>query len=298
MTLEDLKEHSTTPVTPISINYGGEKGVTLHETPPNGQGLTALIGKVSSLLLYSSSQAHPARLHTSTRYYRSDSRTRQSRSRKSRTQFRSMAAHPHLCDPTRLRRYSRLRRRSRTRSSPRRRIAFQSEFIVFSYLSPLRQGLVSSSSRLYCIIIMVDSLTLRHFRRSTFESEPNSSTPLNRVPSSIRAHLSPLPTPSCSQLPINMATPAPTSNRITPVSELSLFPKVADSRFKTEDATLHSKKVTRTALPRGSVLTIRLFLGLLLEVTRKAAICSWVSLFLLISEPPTHSLTLWFLISD
>ncbi|GAA5824946.1 hypothetical protein JCM3770_006715 [Rhodotorula araucariae] len=43
MTLEDLKNHTTTPVTPISINYGGENGVTLHETPPNGQGLTALI---------------------------------------------------------------------------------------------------------------------------------------------------------------------------------------------------------------------------------------------------------------
>ncbi|ORY83489.1 lincomycin-condensing protein lmbA [Leucosporidium creatinivorum] len=43
MTLEDLKNHTTTPVTPISINYGGEDGVTLHETPPNGQGLTALI---------------------------------------------------------------------------------------------------------------------------------------------------------------------------------------------------------------------------------------------------------------
>lgn len=44
MTLEDLKEHTTTTVEPISINYGGENGVTLHETPPNGQGLTALIG--------------------------------------------------------------------------------------------------------------------------------------------------------------------------------------------------------------------------------------------------------------
>lgn len=43
MTLDDLKSHTTTPVTPISLNYGGEKGVTLHETPPNGQGLTALI---------------------------------------------------------------------------------------------------------------------------------------------------------------------------------------------------------------------------------------------------------------
>jgi len=43
MTLEDLKNHTTTPVTPISINYGGENGVRLWETPPNGQGLTALI---------------------------------------------------------------------------------------------------------------------------------------------------------------------------------------------------------------------------------------------------------------
>ena len=43
MTLDDLKNHTTTPVTPISISYGGENGVTLHETPPNGQGLTALI---------------------------------------------------------------------------------------------------------------------------------------------------------------------------------------------------------------------------------------------------------------
>ncbi|GJN90639.1 hypothetical protein Rhopal_003651-T1 [Rhodotorula paludigena] len=43
MTLEDLKQHTTTPVEPISVNYGGENGFTLHETPPNGQGLTALI---------------------------------------------------------------------------------------------------------------------------------------------------------------------------------------------------------------------------------------------------------------
>ncbi|GAA5910423.1 hypothetical protein JCM8208_004473 [Rhodotorula glutinis] len=43
MTLDDLKNHTTTPVTPISISYGGDNGVTLHETPPNGQGLTALI---------------------------------------------------------------------------------------------------------------------------------------------------------------------------------------------------------------------------------------------------------------
>ncbi|GAA6019910.1 hypothetical protein JCM10207_003333 [Rhodosporidiobolus poonsookiae] len=43
MTLEDLKNHTTTPVEPISIGYGGEDGVTIYETPPNGQGLTALI---------------------------------------------------------------------------------------------------------------------------------------------------------------------------------------------------------------------------------------------------------------
>ncbi|GAA5856850.1 hypothetical protein JCM8547_008872 [Rhodosporidiobolus lusitaniae] len=43
MTLDDLKNHTTTTVSPISVSYGGENGVTLHETPPNGQGLTALI---------------------------------------------------------------------------------------------------------------------------------------------------------------------------------------------------------------------------------------------------------------
>lgn len=49
MSLEDLAEHAergTEEVTPISYTYGGagsEDGVTLHECPPNGQGLTALI---------------------------------------------------------------------------------------------------------------------------------------------------------------------------------------------------------------------------------------------------------------
>lgn len=43
MTLQDLATHSTTPVTPISYSYGGKDGVTLHECPPNGQGITALI---------------------------------------------------------------------------------------------------------------------------------------------------------------------------------------------------------------------------------------------------------------
>jgi gamma-glutamyltranspeptidase/glutathione hydrolase len=49
MTLEDLKNHTTTPVTPIKVHYApdGGEGVTLHETPPNGQGLTALIGSSS-----------------------------------------------------------------------------------------------------------------------------------------------------------------------------------------------------------------------------------------------------------
>lgn len=43
MTLVDLKSHTTTPVAPISYSYGGPNGVTLHECPPNGQGITALI---------------------------------------------------------------------------------------------------------------------------------------------------------------------------------------------------------------------------------------------------------------
>lgn len=43
MTLQDLASHSTTPVTSISYSYGGKEGVTLHECPPNGQGITALI---------------------------------------------------------------------------------------------------------------------------------------------------------------------------------------------------------------------------------------------------------------
>ncbi|KAI9338104.1 gamma-glutamyltranspeptidase [Zopfochytrium polystomum] len=40
MTLEDLASHTSTPVTPISITY---EGVTVHECPPNGQGITALM---------------------------------------------------------------------------------------------------------------------------------------------------------------------------------------------------------------------------------------------------------------
>lgn len=43
MTLEDLKSHTTTVVKPITYSYGGKNGVTLHECPPNGQGITALI---------------------------------------------------------------------------------------------------------------------------------------------------------------------------------------------------------------------------------------------------------------
>ncbi|KAM0750360.1 gamma-glutamyltranspeptidase [Meredithblackwellia eburnea MCA 4105] len=43
MTLEDLKSHSTTSVEPITYSYGGPDGVTLHECPPNGQGIIALI---------------------------------------------------------------------------------------------------------------------------------------------------------------------------------------------------------------------------------------------------------------
>ena len=41
MTLEDLKDHEVEWVKPLTMNY---KGVTLHEIPPNGQGIAALIG--------------------------------------------------------------------------------------------------------------------------------------------------------------------------------------------------------------------------------------------------------------
>ena len=43
MTLEDLKEHVSTPVEPITYNYGGPDGVTVHECPPNGHGIVVLI---------------------------------------------------------------------------------------------------------------------------------------------------------------------------------------------------------------------------------------------------------------
>lgn len=41
--MEDLKSHTSTVVDPITYSYGGKDGVTLHECPPNGQGITALI---------------------------------------------------------------------------------------------------------------------------------------------------------------------------------------------------------------------------------------------------------------
>ena len=41
MELEDLANHTSTLVEPISYTYADE--ITLHECPPNGQGLTALI---------------------------------------------------------------------------------------------------------------------------------------------------------------------------------------------------------------------------------------------------------------
>lgn len=45
MELSDLDSHTSTPVDPVSYTYHASNhgGVTLHELPPNGQGLTALI---------------------------------------------------------------------------------------------------------------------------------------------------------------------------------------------------------------------------------------------------------------
>lgn len=40
MTLEDLKEHTSTIVEPISVDY---KGKTIWEIPPNGLGVTTLM---------------------------------------------------------------------------------------------------------------------------------------------------------------------------------------------------------------------------------------------------------------
>jgi gamma-glutamyltranspeptidase/glutathione hydrolase len=42
MTLEDLALHESVLVEPISYTYGEEQ-LTVHECPPNGQGLAALI---------------------------------------------------------------------------------------------------------------------------------------------------------------------------------------------------------------------------------------------------------------
>ena len=41
MTLEDLANHTSTDVEPISYTYRNQ--ITLHECPPNGQGIAALI---------------------------------------------------------------------------------------------------------------------------------------------------------------------------------------------------------------------------------------------------------------
>ncbi|KAJ3097603.1 hypothetical protein HDU97_004731 [Phlyctochytrium planicorne] len=44
MTLEDLAAHKSTPITPISFTYeSSAPATTVHECPPNGQGITALM---------------------------------------------------------------------------------------------------------------------------------------------------------------------------------------------------------------------------------------------------------------
>lgn len=43
MTLEDLSAHQTDIIQPIQLEF---EGVVMHQCPPNGQGLTALYGKL------------------------------------------------------------------------------------------------------------------------------------------------------------------------------------------------------------------------------------------------------------
>jgi len=134
MTLDDLKNHTTTPVTPISISYGGENGVTLHETPPNGQGLTALIalgileamqdqGKVdlNKVEHLSAEWFHPL-MYVPLSFFQSE------RGRAERTRLTSLPLLPlplspraQLGHPPRLCRHSRLRRRPRALARARRR---------------------------------------------------------------------------------------------------------------------------------------------------------------------------------
>lgn len=245
MTLEDLKNHSTTPVTPISINYGGENGVTLHETPPNGQGLTALIALGIIEAIKEQGKVDLSKTeHLSAQWFH----TLMCVFRCGRGATKADSSSPQkLGHPPRFCRHSRLRCRPRARPRARRG-------------APLKGTLHRA----------VSSAFLAHSssRRTTFASAPSSLTRPSRRPSSTRARRSPRPTPFSSRLSTSSETAARTSSRTVrsslptisglladaldeqmPALERSPSLRDAASRCRTEAATLRSRRATRTALP-------------------------------------------------